>query len=688
MPDLRSAGCGWPNGPTNDDILKLPSPNLLILSSEHWHVRKAEAAGKQVLFRAIARNGYRPAELDYDAKRYVSEILRDIPEGGVSSFIPFNELDLNYERGDGEDDFADLEARYKKLGDFQARVVNRLRKEMNADIHYGAWTPDHSALDYLEYWKSAAESCDVIDFHSYESLEKIRGQYEAYRATFPTRRLALTEWHCSGDIGEERRVLGWLSEIMAEDPLFDGAYFFIWRWDNPADWWRDSYDIQHDQGRIDLFMNPPVAPSTVEPAPEEKPLATDYREIARADAVSAGVPPEMFVKQIEKESGFRTHDAAGNVLTSSGGAIGIAQIIPKWHPTVDPTDPIAALAYAVGLMAGHYRRFGTWRKALAAYNWGPGNVGGYTKPNGTVVPPWDGRRETISAQGRRYLDVILGGGWPEPTEATVPRPGQPAPQRPAVVYEDFRDPAPYGLGVISATPKGFLMHGSRSGKAGNPIDAEYRGTAGYEQSNRQREADGTPWKLGWQATIGNRKVALHMTPREWGHHAGGASRHYIGVEFAQGTEGDAITDDQVAAFVDYARTRVLTVWPDMPMTFKSHAEAEASGETGVTYGKTDVFRLGSKHMDDLRARIMAALGSSQEVGEDVTREEADALKAENAQLRGQVAESMAERNDALQARNSLIEGFAHAADIEGDKIQAALDAIRQTRTLRIGARPS
>jgi hypothetical protein len=65
---------------------------------------------------------------------------------------------------------------------------------------------------------------------------------------------------------------------------------------------------------------------------------------------------------------------------------------------------------------------------------------------------------------------------------------------------------------------------------------------------------------------------------------------------------------------------------------------------------------------------------SQEMEGEVTKAEADALRAENAQLRDQ--------------RDSLITGLAVAADNHGDTIQAALDAIRQIRTERVGPRPA
>lgn len=139
----------------------------------------------------------------------------------------------------------------------------------------------------------------------------------------------------------------------------------------------------------------------------------DYRAIARADAVAAGIDPDYFERQINQESGFDPN------AYNPSGATGIAQIIPRWHPDVDPTDPVASLAYAANLVAAYLEQFGDYARAFAAYNWGPGNVGGYTKPDGTHVPPWDGSRDALPAETQHYLDVILGSDWDADAPAAV-----------------------------------------------------------------------------------------------------------------------------------------------------------------------------------------------------------------------------------------------------------------------------
>lgn len=77
------------------------------------------------------------------------------------------------------------------------------------------------------------------------------------------------------------------------------------------------------------------------------------------------LPHNILARQAQQESYYNP------TVTSPAGAQGIMQIIPKWHPDVDPFDPFDAIDYAGKYMRENYNRFGSWEKALAAYNWGP-----------------------------------------------------------------------------------------------------------------------------------------------------------------------------------------------------------------------------------------------------------------------------------------------------------------------------
>lgn len=77
------------------------------------------------------------------------------------------------------------------------------------------------------------------------------------------------------------------------------------------------------------------------------------------------LPAGMLSRVAYQESRYNP-DAVGRA-----GEIGMMQIMPKWHPGVDASDPIDSIFYAAEYLRENYERFGNWRDALAAYNWGP-----------------------------------------------------------------------------------------------------------------------------------------------------------------------------------------------------------------------------------------------------------------------------------------------------------------------------
>jgi len=126
----------------------------------------------------------------------------------------------------------------------------------------------------------------------------------------------------------------------------------------------------------------------------------DLRAYARDAAVRQGIDPVLFVRQITAESDFDPN------AVSKAGAVGIAQIMPALHPDVDPTDPYASLDYAARLMRGYIVHFGDWRRALIAYNAGPGRLmpgNPAYLPTATLLSDSFGGGET-----KRYVARILG----------------------------------------------------------------------------------------------------------------------------------------------------------------------------------------------------------------------------------------------------------------------------------------
>lgn len=96
-----------------------------------------------------------------------------------------------------------------------------------------------------------------------------------------------------------------------------------------------------------------------------------YEDIARKAAKKYGLDPNLFLRQINQESGFNPR------AVSPAGAEGIAQFMPATAASmgVNPWDPTSALYGAARLMASLKKEFpGHYGQALGAYNAGSGAV--------------------------------------------------------------------------------------------------------------------------------------------------------------------------------------------------------------------------------------------------------------------------------------------------------------------------
>jgi hypothetical protein len=76
------------------------------------------------------------------------------------------------------------------------------------------------------------------------------------------------------------------------------------------------------------------------------------------------------------ESGVCQWAPNGSVITSSAGAIGVMQLEPATAAQlgVDPTDVNQNIKGGITYLKQLYQQYGSWDLALAAYNWGPGNL--------------------------------------------------------------------------------------------------------------------------------------------------------------------------------------------------------------------------------------------------------------------------------------------------------------------------
>lgn len=96
--------------------------------------------------------------------------------------------------------------------------------------------------------------------------------------------------------------------------------------------------------------------------------------IAQAENAN-GIPAAMLERLLYQECRYR-QDIITGAVRSPAGAMGIAQFMPATAAElgIDPLDPKQAIPAAAKYIKGLFNRFGTWSQALAAYNWGQGNV--------------------------------------------------------------------------------------------------------------------------------------------------------------------------------------------------------------------------------------------------------------------------------------------------------------------------
>jgi soluble lytic murein transglycosylase-like protein len=109
-----------------------------------------------------------------------------------------------------------------------------------------------------------------------------------------------------------------------------------------------------------------------------------------------GLPDGLLSRMAYQETGgsYRSD------LVSPKGAKGLMQLMPVHWSQVNPLDPKASIYYAAGLMRSLYRQFGDWSKALAAYNWGPGNL------SQRIADVGDGWLQTLPQETYRYVTQI------------------------------------------------------------------------------------------------------------------------------------------------------------------------------------------------------------------------------------------------------------------------------------------
>ena len=181
-------------------------------------------------------------------------------------------------------------------------------------------------------------------------------------------------------------------------------------------------------------------------------MATSIEQLIAQAAAQAGVPASLALAQARQESSLNP-----NAYNPKSGATGLFQLEPPTAAMLgvtNPLDPAQSAAGGTSYLAQLYNRFGSWDLALAAYDWGPGNL---SKAVATYGSSWLAH---APAETQNYVATILGNaGVTSSPPMSITAPTAPAPGLPDtidVLTPDFLDPSAYDA-PTGSNSSGFIL---------------------------------------------------------------------------------------------------------------------------------------------------------------------------------------------------------------------------------------
>lgn len=264
--------------------------------------------------------------------------------------------------------------------------------------------PARGALKYVMPEVKETKVGDATVFFDANPNSPIMGQ-ELFRFTAPPEPVKMTQNVVDGTVINTNPLTGVSAESVVGDPTANLATAVR----NPtfaSTGVTSPYAVGGGTGQ------PPMMPPATPAAPAQ---AVGIPVGGSRGAPGAG--GDTFNKMIRQESRGNQFNRSGKPLTSSAGAIGIAQVMPKTAPEAarlaglpfDDNRYRNDREYNLALGKAYYEKqladFGDERLAAAAYNAGPGAVRSALKkggPNGWV--------NHVPAETRNYLKSVFGGG--------------------------------------------------------------------------------------------------------------------------------------------------------------------------------------------------------------------------------------------------------------------------------------
>lgn len=123
--------------------------------------------------------------------------------------------------------------------------------------------------------------------------------------------------------------------------------------------------------------------------------AAPFLEAFRAAELKYGLPPDLLNRVAYQESRYDPE------AVSPSGAIGLMQFMPATAAQfgIDPRNPFQSIDAAGKYLRQLYGMFNSWSVAIAAYNWGPGNMRKHLTKYGSL------NVAALPSETRGYLSI-------------------------------------------------------------------------------------------------------------------------------------------------------------------------------------------------------------------------------------------------------------------------------------------
>ena len=169
-------------------------------------------------------------------------------------------------------------------------------------------------------------------------------------------------------------------------------------------------------------------------------------------AATFGIPASLFTAQAQQESSLNP-----SAYNPKSGATGLLQLEPATAAQYGVTgsallDPAANATAGANYLSDLFNQFGDWATALAAYDWGPGNV---QQAQAAYGANW---MAAAPAETQNYVATILGNaGLTGASPAAAAAAAIPADTILPDESDWFAAAAPAAAAAPSASPNFFLL---------------------------------------------------------------------------------------------------------------------------------------------------------------------------------------------------------------------------------------